>query len=138
VPRKILTRDQAATAKERAVSFLRNVLHDDARAEQVEGEDLDTWAQETGRTITNPKRKKANTMASGTTKADLQDLMDQVGNMVTDALDPALTREDVVQKLQEIDALVNPDDYDSVEDLGDDDDDDSDADDDYADQDFED
>jgi len=41
------------------------------------------------------------------TKLDLQDTLDQIGDMVTDALDPALTREEVIQKLQDIDDIVN-------------------------------
>lgn len=36
VARKILPRDQAETAKKRAVSFLRNVLRDDDCADEVE------------------------------------------------------------------------------------------------------
>ena len=123
VARKILTQDQAETAKKRAASFIRNVLQDDDRADEVEDEGLEEWAEETGRTITNPQRTRKPTMASGPTKGELQDTLDQVGGIVTDALDPALTREEVIAKLQEIDALIN-DDEDEDEDSDDDDDED--------------
>lgn len=113
--RKVLTRDQAETAKKRAISFLRNVLQDDDRADEVESEDLDQWAEETGRTITNPTKRKTTLMANGVSKADLQDALDQIGDVVADALDPASERADLVQALQQIDALVSGD--------GDDDDD---------------
>jgi hypothetical protein len=121
--RKILTRDQAETAKKRAFSFLRNVLQDDDRADEVENESVDEWAEETGRTITNPEKRR-NLMANGATKADLQDTIDQIGDIVVDALDPTLTREDVVAKLQEIDELINGEDDDSDDDDDDDNDDD--------------
>ena len=126
--RKILTRDQAKTAKKRAASFTRNVLNDDDRADEIEDEDLDDWAEETGRTITNPTKKETDMAQTSTTKADLEDTIDQIGDIVADALDPASERADLVAALQEIDGLVS----------GDEDDDDDDADDengdDYDDQ----
>jgi hypothetical protein len=126
VARKILTRDQAETAKKRAAPFLRNVLQDEDRADEVESESLDDWAEETGRTITNPAKRKPTMAQNGVTKGDLQDTLDQVGDMIVNALDPSLTREDVIQKLQEMDDLVNGDD----DEIDVDDDDDSDDDDD--------
>jgi len=46
---------------------------------------------------------------SSPSKADLQDLIDQASDIVNDALDPALTREAVVEKLQDLDSLLNGD-----------------------------
>jgi hypothetical protein len=103
------------------------VLDNDDRADEVESETVDEWAEETGRTITNPRRKS--TMANGTTKADLQGTLDQVSDMIADALDPALSREEVIQKLQEIDSLVSDDDDFGSDAAGSDDDDDDDEDD---------
>jgi hypothetical protein len=124
--RKLLTRAQAETAKKRAASFTRNVLNDNDRADEIEDESLDDWADETGRTITNPKNRRQD-MAKGPTRAELADTLDQVGDMITDALDPALTREEVVEKLQEIDEMLNGDDVDDTDDSdADDDADDSD------------
>ena len=69
-------------------------------------------------------------MPQGPTKDELQETIDDIGDIVTDALDPALTREEVVQKLQDIDDLLNGDDDDSDDvENGDDDDDDDDDDD---------
>lgn len=109
--RKLLTRDQAETAKKRAASFMRNVLNDDDRAGEIGNESLDDWAEETGRSITNPKNRRQ-AMPKGPSKTELEDTLDQVGDMITDALDPALTREEVVEKLQEIDDMLNGDDED--------------------------
>jgi len=125
VARKILTRDQAETAKNRAASFTRNVLNDDDRADEIEDESLDDWAEETGHTITNPKKQENCMAQTSTTKADLQDTLDSIGDIVADALDPASERADLVAALQEIDSLVSGDDDDA-----DDDDDDDNGDDD--------
>ena len=63
-------------------------------------------------------------MANGPTKDDLQDTVDQVGDLVSDALDPALSREEVIEKLQAIDDLLNGDGGDDDDDLDDNGDDD--------------
>jgi hypothetical protein len=113
VARKILTRDQAETAKKRAASFTRNVLDDDDRADEIEDEGLEEWTEETGRTITNPRNRRQNCMAqTSNTKAALQGTLDQIGDIVADALDPASERADLVAALQEIDSLVSGDDDD--------------------------
>ncbi len=46
---------------------------------------------------------------TGPTKAELQGVIDQVSDILSDALDPALTREEVIQKIQEADEIINPD-----------------------------
>ena len=120
--KKILTRTQAETAKKRAESFLRNVLQDDDRAGEVESQTVDEWAEDTGRTIT--ERKQNPTMA--TTKTELQGTIDQINDLVADALDPINSREDVVEKLQQIDDLLNGDSDDDDLDDSDSEDDDED------------
>lgn len=63
---------------------------------------------------------------AATTKTDLQDTIDQVGDLIDEALDPALTGEDVIEKLQSIDALLSGEsddvDSDDTDDSEDDDD----------------
>lgn len=63
--------------------------------------------------------------AKAPTKQELQDLIDEVGTRVTDMLNPALTREQIVEQLQEMDELVNgsDDDEDEEEDEDEDEDD---------------
>jgi hypothetical protein len=121
VAKKILTRVQAETAKKRAETFLRNVLQDDDRADEVAGQSVDEWAEETGRTIT--EERMTNPIME--TKTELQGTIDQINDLVADALDPINTREDIVDKLQQIDDLLNDDsdEDDSGEDLDDSDDD---------------
>ena len=48
------TIEQIETAKDRAVNFLRNVLHDDERADEVENESLEDYAERKRILIVNP------------------------------------------------------------------------------------
>ncbi len=135
VAKKVLTLQQAETAKKRAGRFVSNVMGDEDRADDIEDETLDEWLNETGRKLkSNPQRKKKTMAASNTaTKSDLQDQIDQISDMVADALDPVLSREEVVQRLQDIDEVINgDDDDDDSDDDGSDDDDDDDNDPDLA------
>ena len=81
---------------------------------------MEEWAADAGRTITE-ERKSNPTMA---TKTELQDTVDQINDLVSDALDPINSREDIVEKLQQIDDLLNDesDQDDSADDLDDTDD----------------
>jgi hypothetical protein len=63
----------------------------------------------------------------GPTKADLEAALDQVADTLDEALDPRLSREEVVEKLAELRDQIAPDD--------DDDEDDSDSDSDTDDED---
>ena len=66
-------------------------------------------------------------MANSTapTKADLQEIIDQAVDLVEEALDPELTREDVVSKLKEISDVLSDEDVEEEEE-------EEEADDDYA------
>lgn len=126
----ILTTDQAETAKLRAANFFRNVQHDEDRAEEIEAQTVEQWAEETGRTLKQNPRRRIITMpsANSTTKRELEDTLDDVNGLLEDALDPALTREEVIQKLQAMDDLINGDDDDEDDDEDEDEDGDSDSD----------
>jgi hypothetical protein len=54
--------------KAKAVRFVRDVLDDEERAEEIEDESPESYAQRKRITISNPKRR-----ASMTTKADLEE-----------------------------------------------------------------
>ena len=114
MPRKVLTRAQAETAKKRAALFLRNVVRDDERADEVESESVEEWATETGRTITNPKRKEDRRMATSKTKQDLQDELDDANDYI----------EQLEAKLGDIAGIVS--DEDENEEEAEDDDEDND------------
>ena len=80
-----MTCDQVESRKEKAVRFLRDVVGDDDRADAVEGESAESYADRKGLVIKNtaPRQLRTNqqrritNMENGDTKADLQDAIDQ-------------------------------------------------------------
>lgn len=120
-----LTREQLQSRKDKAVRFTRDVLYDDDRADEIAEESLDDYAARRRIALLNPRRTMASKSSKGPTKADLNDTLDQVQNMLDDALDPELSREELVAKVKDAYNLVAGDDADD-QDEDDDSDDDSD------------
>lgn len=122
--KKAKTLAQVATAKQRAVNFLTNVLEDDDRADEVEEESLEAYAERKGiQIIDNPSRHvKGKTMTA--TKADLQAVIDQVADAAANALDPRSNRVQLVDALQAIYDLTGEDDDEDDSDVDDDDEED--------------
>lgn len=141
------TIQQIETAKDRAVRFLRNVLQDDERADQVDDESPEDYAERRGiQVIENPlplsrasavldmlniidtpthARKSANMSQRNPTKSELNDLVNEASEKVSNLLDPELTREDMVRQAKELDELLNgSDDDDDEEDQDEDEDED--------------
>ena len=69
---KQLTRDQLQSRKEKAVRFVRDVLGDPDRAEEIAEESLEDYAQRRKIQITNPFRRRNAVMATGKSKAELE------------------------------------------------------------------
>ena len=95
---KKLTRDQLESRKDKAVRFLRDVLGDPDRAEEIESESLDDYADRRRIQLVNPK--KGSRMAHRTEtrrelleriqeleqqNEELQDQLDQVADIVAPA-----------------------------------------------------
>lgn len=72
---KVLTREQLQGRKEKAVRFVRDVLGDQDRAEEIEGESLDDYAARRKIQITNPSKRRDAIMA---TKQELEDRIDEL------------------------------------------------------------
>jgi hypothetical protein len=104
VASKILTREQAVSRKAKAENFVDKVLGDKQRVQQIQRESVDDWARETGRTLTNPKNR-SNPVAA---KADLQDCIDQVYDVLNDAYAPESSREDLVSAVSQALDLLDP------------------------------
>jgi hypothetical protein len=102
------------------------VLEDDDRADEVEDESIEDYADRKRLVITNARRR-VSAMPNGNggdtaTKADLQDYIDQATEILEDAYTPESSREDLAAAIGDaLDALGGNG--------GDEDDDDDDADD---------
>lgn len=70
---KQFTRAQLQGRKEKAVRFTREVLGDPARADEIEGESLEDYAERRKVKLLNPYRKGKAIMPRGKTKAELED-----------------------------------------------------------------
>ncbi|MBA3916496.1 MAG: hypothetical protein H0X25_22155 [Acidobacteriales bacterium] len=88
---KMLTQEQVEGRKAKAVRFLRDVLEDDDRADEVEEESLDDYAERKHIQIENPSRK--NNMATNAElkrkvreledeNAELRETVDQIADLV--------------------------------------------------------
>ena len=78
---KTLTPEHLQSRKDKAVRFTRDVLDDPDRAEEIEDESLEDYAERRGIQITNSGKRRNAIMAQGKTKADLEaeisDLQDE-------------------------------------------------------------
>jgi uncharacterized protein YceH (UPF0502 family) len=92
---KQLTREQVAGRKEKAERFVRNVLGDDQRADEIADEDLDEYAARRHFEIINPANRRTAEMPSKTEledriaeledeNADLNDRLDSISDLVGD------------------------------------------------------
>jgi hypothetical protein len=123
---KQVTREQAERKRTQAVDFM-NRIGDSDRAEDFERMTTDDYADQRGLRLTNPERKQdrmANT-ATTTTKADLQDQIDEAISTLDDAYTPEASREELAAAIGEaLDTLRGEEDEDEDEDVDDDGDDD--------------
>jgi hypothetical protein len=103
-----LTLRQLQSRKDKAVRFLRDVLNDPDRAEEVQEETLDDYAKRRRIQLLNPTRRKSQ-VPTGQTKADLARTLDEIADLTDEALDPENSREDVVRKLKDIAGLAEGD-----------------------------
>ncbi len=69
---KSLTRDQLQNRKEKAVRFVRDVLGDADRAEEIADESLEDYAARRKIQITNPFMRRNAIMARSKSKAELE------------------------------------------------------------------
>ena len=67
-----LTRDQLQARKEKAVRFTRDVLGDPDRAEEIEGESLEDYAERRHIKLSNSSKRRKGIMPRGKTKAELE------------------------------------------------------------------
>jgi hypothetical protein len=129
-----MTYDQVEARKQKAVRFLRDIVGDDDRADEVEDEDVQDYADRKGLVIknaarqiySNPKRRTTNVANGDMTKNELQDAVDQAIDILCAAYTPEASREDLAGAVGDaIDVLSGENGGDDDQDDDGDDDDDS-------------
>jgi len=109
--------------KERAVRFVEDALDDPDRADEIERESVQSYADRKKIEIENPKVRRSTPVETTMTKAELVETVEQLEDILDDALDPKLTREEVVEKIEEGYALVAGEEDDDEADEADEDED---------------
>jgi hypothetical protein len=94
---KYLTRTEAATAKDKAVRLMESIDQSD-RADEFRRMSVEQYAVHRGVALIDNPRSRSALMA---TKAELQDTVDQLEDLLEEALDPELSREELVGKVKE-------------------------------------
>ena len=106
-----MTYAQVEARKEKAVRFLRDVVGDDDRADEVEDESVEDYATRKRLVIENTAQRRVNNVANGNdsmTKADMADVCDQVQDILSDAYTPESSREDLAAAIGDaLDLLEN-------------------------------
>jgi hypothetical protein len=117
---KFFTPEEAEVKRQQAVGFLHRIGNDDL-AEEFEAMDARDYAEHKGaQLIENPKRRKrtmARQTTSGPTKADLTETLDSIADLAEEALDPSLTREELVDKVKELAGLASGEDAEDDEEV---------------------
>lgn len=135
--RKPLTLDQIAARQDKAVAFLRNVVGDADKADEIESLSVEEYADRKGFTIANPAKSKGaraailnltptrRTAMATATKAETEERLDQAEETLDNVWDEVLKTDDIenptVEQLQDIidniaDCLneYDPDEYDVI------------------------
>jgi len=118
---KRLTRAQVESRKEKAVRFTDNVLGDSERAEEIADESVEDYAERRGIEITsNPARRKrrfaAMARATGKTKAELEQELDDLKQENEDLQDQLDAVADIVAPADDEDEETEDDEEDEAQD----------------------
>ncbi|MEW5976030.1 MAG: hypothetical protein AB1898_09525 [Acidobacteriota bacterium] len=103
---KQLTRDQVESRKAKAVRFVRDVLKDEARAEEIEAESLEDYAARKRMEINpareNCEKEKFRRNATMARKRTIEDLEDEIESLRTENDELHETVQDLEDRLSEI------------------------------------
>jgi hypothetical protein len=104
---KVMTRGEAETKRRKAVEFLRRIGKPED-AERFEAMTPDQYAaHKHAELLANPfRRYRIMAQEAGSTKAELADRIDDIEDLLEEALDPELSREELVSKVKEIQTVA--------------------------------
>jgi hypothetical protein len=109
---KSMAREQLQSRKDKAARFVRDVLGDSERADEIEDEDLEDYAELRRIQLTNSERTSMANVADSRTKADLLDEIDQLEQENADLQDQLDAIADIVVPPADEDDEQNGDIYD--------------------------
>jgi hypothetical protein len=96
---KVMHEAEAETKRQKAIEFLERIGGD---AEKFREMDAAAYAESKGAELLNPSKRK-----TSMTKKELDSLVDEIADGLDEALDPSLTREELVDKVKELANLAS-------------------------------
>jgi hypothetical protein len=114
--KKPVTREQVERKKTQAAAFMERIGESD-RADEFDDMSVDEYAEHRGLQIANPnnparKTRKITMAASGPSKAELQDTIDDAIEALNNAYTPEASREDLAAAVGEALDILNGEDAD--------------------------
>jgi hypothetical protein len=105
---KVMTRSEAETKRRKAVEFLRRIAKDED-AERFAAMSPEQYAaHRQAELMANPfRRYRIMAQETGPTKAELTERIDDIEDLLEEALDPELSREELVSKVKEIQGVAS-------------------------------
>jgi hypothetical protein len=106
----VKTVEQVEAMLKKAEQFARNVLADPEKAEEFASMGVDEYASRKGIEIRNPEGRGGSherTNAGGMSKTEMQSLIDEVDELLGAALDPRLSREEIIERVMEASDLIS-------------------------------
>ena len=94
-----MSQSEAETKRLQAIEFMERVGNDPSKFEQM---DAAAYAEHRGAQLLNPTKGKPKM-----TKQELDELVDTLADGLEECLDPSLTREEVISKVQELSDLAS-------------------------------
>ena len=98
-----MTEGEAETKRQKAVEFLERIGGD---AEKFRDMDAAEYAASRGAELLQNPRNRRMTM-NGTTKTELESTLDELAEGLDQALDPSLSREELVDRVKELAVLAS-------------------------------
>ncbi len=102
---KAKTYEQVEAMQRKAVRFVADVLLDEDKADEIDSLTVEEYADRKNLRVSNPTPRR-NEMPV-LTKSELQTTIDHAGELITDMLDPSLTREALVLLVQDLHEYIN-------------------------------
>ena len=126
---KDVTREQAERKKAQAAAFMERIGEPD-RADEFDSMSVDEYAEHKGLRLTNPSRncQRRHLKMARPSNSDLQDQLDTIADILSDAYDPESSREDLATAIGEALDTINGDDEEDAEEDSESDSDDEDSD----------
>jgi hypothetical protein len=105
---KVMTRSEAEEKRRKAVEFLRHIGKPEDAERFAQMTPDDDAAQRHAELMANPfRRYRIMAQEAGPTKAELADRIDDIEDLLEEALDPELSREELVSKVKEIQTVAS-------------------------------